>query len=285
MSKTSTVDQLIKWRREFEITSRQSSAHHCLSSPTHSLTSSEYELQGEAYSLDVDTDPLFNEPDSPKEQLVRSSTMTGADNINNTCGGGSLLHSLVLANSVTKVRSLLRLLLREDTTTMTTTMTATTTRGRGRGRPRDEEQKREREEEELVVVEEEESHQELLQLLSATDATGATPLFLCKSAVMTDLLLTAGSNPNHQNNVGLTALHRSALFARVDVVCRLLEGGARADACDDRGRSALDVVDSRLEKPQHKTNRRLRAVAYLLQASNGEGEKKGDESGGCCVVA
>ena len=166
---------------------------------------------------------------------------------------------------------------------MTTTTTMTT--ARGRGRPRNEEGKREREAAEEEEEEEEEDHQELLQLLSATDATGATPLFLCKSAVMTDLLLTAGSNPNHQNNVGLTALHRSALFARVDVVCRLLEGGARADACDDRGRSALDVCQLRLLKPQHKTNRRLRAVVYLLQASNGEGEKKGDESGGCCVVA
>ena len=267
LSKVTTVDHLKEWRREFEkslVFSPRSLTHSAPNTPN--SNSSDYEGHS-TYIFDEENDPLF-QLDSPKEELVRSSTMTDGGG---ACSGGSLLHSLVLANAVPKVRSLLKLLLllAEDTTT---------NEGGTRGEKR--------------TREESDHRQELLQMLSATDATGATPLFLCKSAVMTDLLLTAGSEPNHQNNVGLTALHRSALFARVDVVCRLLEGGARADVCDGRGRSPLEVCKLRLLKPQHKSNRRLKAVVYLLQEQekNADLKKAAREShggfdGGCCVVA
>ena len=188
-SKTYTVSNLKDWRLQFEkgqnltvdtntdtkLFDNASTVSPC--SPSDSLSSTD---EGFTYEFDPN-DQFLGDLNSPKEQRLRSSSITDV-------GGGTHLHSIVLANNTIQMRNILKPLLDQDSP-----------------ESKDNSYK-----------------EQLLTMLSTSDRTGSTPLFLCKSAVMCDLLLNAGANPNHRSKGGLTPLHRSSLFARVDVVCRLI---------------------------------------------------------------
>ena len=119
----------------------------------------------------------------------------------------------------------------------------------------------------------------LSTMLSTTDTTGSTPLFLCKSAVMCDLLLSAGADINFQNKDGSTPLMKSSLFGRIDVVCRLLEGNAKLDLCDNRGRNVHELCKQRLQRKQLKNkNNRLHATIILLQDHVSNGKRRSNET-------
>lgn len=64
-----------------------------------------------------------------------------------------------------------------------------------------------------------------------------------------EILLTAGVNVNLLTKNG-TALHEAALCGKDGVVRTLLKHGADLKVCDDRGRTALDVLN---EFPPHVT--------------------------------
>ncbi len=128
------------------------------------------------------------------------------------------------------------------------------------------------------------------QMLNERDCTGSTPLFLCKTAECCRMLINAGAHVDIKNKDGLTALHKSALFGRLDVVCCLLQAGCDKYACDHKGRSPLDAVSDRLGKMERSGIAgpllgKLKSVALLLDsgdstsASMAVAEKKS-----CCCL-
>lgn len=64
--------------------------------------------------------------------------------------------------------------------------------------------------------------------------------------VITRTLLNRGANVNRTSNDGTTALMAAAIFGNPEGVQMLLESGARIDARDTAGRSALDWARTRL---------------------------------------
>ena len=240
-SETSTVLQLKEWRRQFE--RGESKRINCggdeFKLKLENSPINSLASDDEGYTyIFEENNKILSDLDSPKAQALRSSSITDI-------GGGTHLHAIVIANNENKMRNILKPLL-----------------------------------EDIPEAKDLSYKKQLLvySMLSDVDATGSTPLFFCKSAVMCDLLLSAGADPNHRSKGALTPLHRASLFARVDVVCRLLEGGARGDMLDDRGRSALDASKERWQKTRHKNNRRLKAVIMLLESDEEERRNGGNSN-------
>jgi hypothetical protein len=248
-SNNNAVGQLKEWRLQFE--KSQTSNDACpptqrLESPNYSPTAS-ISSNDEGYTYIFDEHdhsvPLEDSLDSPKQEKTRSSSLATSM----LCG--TKLHAVVLSNDVKKVRTMLKPLLRRRASDNANDNNA-----------------------DCCILD-----------VNAIDKTGSTPLFLCKTAVMTDLLLAAGADIDVRNKDGLTALHKSALFARVDVVCRLLEGNARMDVCDNRGRNAWELCQQRLLKMKHKNNSRLQATMILLEdhaQKSGGGDGRGGSGSG-----
>ena len=255
-SNNNTVGQLKEWRLQFEKSqTSNASAKNVLASSTDACPNTQ-QLESPNYSPTVSISSndegytyIFDEHDhSVPDSLDSPKQEKTRSSSLATSMCGTKLHAVVLSNDVKKVRKMLKPLLRR--------------RASDNANGNDD----------YCTLD-----------VNAIDKTGSTPLFLCKTAVMTDLLLAAGADIDIRNKDGLTALHKSALFARVDVVCRLLEGHARTDLCDNRGRNAWELCQQRLLKMKHKNNSRLQATMILLedhaQNSGGGGRRGGSGSG------
>ncbi|MDX1614897.1 MAG: ankyrin repeat domain-containing protein [Candidatus Promineifilaceae bacterium] len=59
---------------------------------------------------------------------------------------------------------------------------------------------------------------------------------------VTTLLLEAGADPNLQNDIGNTALHQAAKWARTETIPILVEHGASLDIENMRGETPIDVA-------------------------------------------
>ena len=245
-------------------------------SPSQSICSND---KGYIYVFDGNNSLVDAALHSPKEEKTRSAASSTFLDLSdgNDCKGktlcGTPFHAIVLSNDVKKVRRLLNPLL-EDTPE----------RSNFNNNGNDRNNK--------------DYNDKLVQMLFTTDKTGSTPLFLCKSAIMADILLSAGADINARNNDGLTPLHKSALFGRIDVVCRLLEGNARVDILDERGRSAYDICKQRfLMKRKKGSSCRLKATMILLENHDVKNIKRKEtlnnrnnygsyRSGGCrCLIS
>lgn len=88
--------------------------------------------------------------------------------------------------------------------------------------------------------------------VTARTDNGATVLhFIAKPydhrAAMIDRMIAAGVDPNAKTDGGDAPLHRAAEWASVEVVRRLLDGGADVNAMNGEGKTPLDLAEHQMQ--------------------------------------